>query len=136
MTMHSAPFEGMSGSRCTRHVFGSSKTVCASLRVVLDLFSIGICLTDIVRMAAMRTAPKSAILALRPVSIRAPHRPPLHRATAIKLDYDTTAFEKELVDFAGAPEYIVKGGRDRFANLPQAFRGIKEARSHTMFIMA
>lgn len=44
------------------------------------------------------------------------------------LNYDTAAFEKELVTFAGEPEYIVKGGRDKFANLPKAFEGIKEVR--------
>ena len=49
-------------------------------------------------------------------------------AAAVKLDYDTKAFEKELVEFAGAPEYIVKGGRDKFANLPKAFGDIKEVR--------
>jgi hypothetical protein len=50
------------------------------------------------------------------------------RAAPVKLDYNTTAFEKELVDFAGEPEYIVKGGRDKFSGLPKAFEGVKEVR--------
>jgi hypothetical protein len=32
------------------------------------------------------------------------------------------------VEFAGEPEYIVKGGRDKFSGLPEAFAGIKEVR--------
>jgi hypothetical protein len=47
-------------------------------------------------------------------------------AAEVKLNYETTAFKKELVEFAGEPEYIVKGGRDKFKGLPQAFEGIKE----------
>jgi hypothetical protein len=46
-----------------------------------------------------------------------------------KLDFNTVAFQKDLVEFAGAPEYIVKGGRDKFAGLPKAFEGIKEVLS-------
>jgi ketol-acid reductoisomerase len=91
-------------------------------------------------MAPVRSLPKTTILALRPVSVRAVCQYPFHRAaaaaTSFKLDYDTSAFEKELVDFAGEPEYIVKGGRDKFANLAKAFRGIKEARSRSTFILA
>ena len=44
----------------------------------------------------------------------------------VHLDFKTDAFQKELVDFAGTKEYIVKGGRDKFASLPQAFEGISE----------
>ena len=55
-----------------------------------------------------------------------------HRARSIRcraavaLDFDTTAFQKDLVEFAGTSEYIVKGGRDKFENLPRAFKDIKE----------
>jgi hypothetical protein len=51
------------------------------------------------------------------------------RAVAVPLDFDTAAFKKDLVEFAGTQEYIVKGGRDKFENLPRAFNDIKEARS-------
>eukprot|EP00892_Ulva_mutabilis_P000988 jgi/Ulvmu1/10890/UM007_0066.1 len=44
----------------------------------------------------------------------------------VHLDFKTAAFEKELVEFAGTKEYIVKGGRDKFASLPAAFEGISE----------
>jgi ketol-acid reductoisomerase len=35
-------------------------------------------------------------------------------------------FEKELLKFADTEEYIVRGGRDKYAQLPQAFAGIKK----------
>lgn len=47
---------------------------------------------------------------------------------AIRNDFDTKAFTKELVQFADTEEYIVKGGRDKFSGLPEAFKGIKEVR--------
>lgn len=47
----------------------------------------------------------------------------------VHLDFNTNAFEKELVDFAGTKEYIVKGGRDKFTSLPKAFEGVSEVRA-------
>lgn len=49
-------------------------------------------------------------------------------ATAPKLDYNCSAFKRDLVEFAGEQEYIVKGGRDKFSGLAEAFAGIKEVR--------
>lgn len=37
-------------------------------------------------------------------------------------DFNPSAFEKELVEFAGTEEYIVRGGREKFKNLPQAMK--------------
>lgn len=48
----------------------------------------------------------------------------------VHLDFKTDAFQKELVEFAGTKEYIVKGGRDKFSALPKAFEGISEVRLH------
>lgn len=79
-------------------------------------------------MKPMQTAPRSAAPALRPQPARAQRRAVARRAAAVKLDYDCKVFEKELVDFAGESEFIVKGGRDKFALLPKAFEGIKEVR--------
>lgn len=44
---------------------------------------------------------------------------------AVALDFQARVFEKELVSFAGKEEYIVRGGRDKFNKLPEAFKGIK-----------
>ncbi|KAJ6832661.1 ketol-acid reductoisomerase, chloroplastic [Iris pallida] len=41
------------------------------------------------------------------------------------LDFDTSVFKKEKVTLAGHDEYIVRGGRDLFHLLPDAFKGIK-----------
>lgn len=35
-------------------------------------------------------------------------------------------FPKDLVEFAGTEEYVIKGGRDKYALLPKAFDGVKQ----------
>ncbi|RXH68766.1 hypothetical protein DVH24_031099 [Malus domestica] len=42
------------------------------------------------------------------------------------LDFDTSVFTKEKINLAGHGEYIVRGGRDLFHLLPDAFKGIKQ----------
>ncbi|KAF5744063.1 hypothetical protein HS088_TW08G00655 [Tripterygium wilfordii] len=42
------------------------------------------------------------------------------------LDFETSVFKKEKVTLAGNDEYIVRGGRDLFPLLPDAFKGIKQ----------
>ncbi|TKY48928.1 Ketol-acid reductoisomerase [Spatholobus suberectus] len=42
------------------------------------------------------------------------------------LDFDPSVFKKEKINLAGHDEYIVKGGRDLFPLLPDAFKGIKQ----------
>lgn len=42
------------------------------------------------------------------------------------LDFQTKIFKKEKISLSGTEEYIVKGGRDLFPLLPQAFAGIKQ----------
>ncbi|KAH7577049.1 hypothetical protein JRO89_XS01G0197500 [Xanthoceras sorbifolium] len=42
------------------------------------------------------------------------------------LDFETSVFKKEKVSLAGHDEYIVRGGRDFFKLLPDAFKGIKQ----------
>ncbi|MED6144290.1 hypothetical protein PIB30_014374 [Stylosanthes scabra] len=42
------------------------------------------------------------------------------------LDFNTSVFKKEKISLAGHDEYIVKGGRDLFHLLPDAFKGIKQ----------
>lgn len=46
-------------------------------------------------------------------------------ANAVHLDFNTKSFKKELVTFANMEEYIVRGGRDKFSGLKEAFKGIK-----------
>ncbi|KAF5952623.1 hypothetical protein HYC85_010567 [Camellia sinensis] len=42
------------------------------------------------------------------------------------LDFDSSVFKKEKITLAGHDEYIVRGGRDLFPLLPDAFKGIKQ----------
>ncbi|KAF5948245.1 hypothetical protein HYC85_014202 [Camellia sinensis] len=42
------------------------------------------------------------------------------------LDFDSSVFNKEKITLAGHDEYIVRGGRDLFPLLPDAFKGIKQ----------
>ncbi|XP_042957591.1 ketol-acid reductoisomerase, chloroplastic-like [Carya illinoinensis] len=42
------------------------------------------------------------------------------------LDFEINIFKKEKVNLAGHDEYTVKGGRDLFPLLPDAFKGIKQ----------
>ncbi|KAJ8460835.1 hypothetical protein OPV22_033761 [Ensete ventricosum] len=45
---------------------------------------------------------------------------------APSLDFETSVFKKEKVTLAGHDEYIVRGGRDLFPLLPDAFKGIHQ----------
>ncbi|GLC42729.1 hypothetical protein PLESTB_001132300 [Pleodorina starrii] len=47
-------------------------------------------------------------------------------AAAVAHDFDTKVFHKELAKFADSEEYIVRGGRDKFPLLKDAFKGIKK----------
>ncbi|CAN6345785.1 unnamed protein product [Urochloa humidicola] len=42
------------------------------------------------------------------------------------LDFETSVFKKEKVSLAGHEEYIVRGGRNLFPLLPEAFKGVKQ----------
>ncbi|CAM0881915.1 unnamed protein product [Alopecurus aequalis] len=42
------------------------------------------------------------------------------------LDFETSVFKKEKVSLAGHEEFIVRGGRNLFPLLPEAFKGIKQ----------
>jgi hypothetical protein len=42
------------------------------------------------------------------------------------VDFPVKVFPKQLVKFADTEEFIVQGGRDKFALLPKAFEGIKK----------
>ncbi|KAK9826369.1 hypothetical protein WJX81_003435 [Elliptochloris bilobata] len=48
------------------------------------------------------------------------------RCAVAVLEFDTKVFKKERVDFAGKPEFIYRGGRDKYNLLPEAFEGIKK----------
>lgn len=45
---------------------------------------------------------------------------------APSLDFETSVFKKEKINLAGHEEFIVRGGRDLFSLLPDAFKGIKQ----------
>ncbi|XP_073312586.1 ketol-acid reductoisomerase, chloroplastic-like [Primulina huaijiensis] len=42
------------------------------------------------------------------------------------LDFDSSVFTKEKINLAGHDEYIVRGGRNLFKLLPDAFKGVKQ----------
>ncbi|KAH7297767.1 hypothetical protein KP509_25G011700 [Ceratopteris richardii] len=44
----------------------------------------------------------------------------------VDVHFDTKVFTKEKITLSGRDEYIVKGGRDLFPLLPEAFKGIKQ----------
>ncbi|XAR72558.1 Ketol-acid reductoisomerase [Bertholletia excelsa] len=44
----------------------------------------------------------------------------------MSLDFETSVFKKDKISLAGHDEYIVKGGRNLFPLLPDAFKGIKQ----------
>ncbi|GIL45945.1 hypothetical protein Vafri_3052, partial [Volvox africanus] len=50
----------------------------------------------------------------------------VHVAAAVALDFNTKVFNKELAKFADTEEYIVRGGRDKYPLLKDAFKGIKK----------
>ncbi|KAM0838608.1 hypothetical protein ACQ4PT_060841 [Festuca glaucescens] len=52
--------------------------------------------------------------------------PSVISTTMPSLDFETSVFKKEKVSLAGHEEFIVRGGRDLFPLLPEAFKGIKQ----------
>ncbi|KAG2617379.1 ketol-acid reductoisomerase, chloroplastic-like [Panicum virgatum] len=52
--------------------------------------------------------------------------PPAVGTAMPSLDFETTVFKKEKVSLAGHEEYIVRGGRNLFPLLPEAFKGVKQ----------
>ncbi|CAD6271127.1 unnamed protein product [Miscanthus lutarioriparius] len=52
--------------------------------------------------------------------------PPAVGTAMPSLDFDTSVFKKEKVSLAGHEEYIVRGGRNLFPLLPEAFKGVKQ----------
>ncbi|KAL6848906.1 hypothetical protein ACP4OV_021489 [Aristida adscensionis] len=52
--------------------------------------------------------------------------PPAVGAAMPSLDFETSVFKKEKVSLAGHEEYIVRGGRNLFPLLPEAFKGVKQ----------
>lgn len=78
--------------------------------------------------SSARAAARSAtpLAAPAPMAARPGRRAAVQVTNAVHLDFNTKAFQKELVKFANSEEYIIRGGRDKFKNLPAAFNGIKK----------
>ncbi|PRW44622.1 acetohydroxy acid isomeroreductase isoform A [Chlorella sorokiniana] len=78
--------------------------------------------------AAICAAPAARLGARRAQRPQTARRAMLRVAAsaAVKYDYDNKVFEKELVEFADTKEYIIRGGRDKFSKLPEAFKNIKQ----------
>ncbi|CAI9754916.1 unnamed protein product [Fraxinus pennsylvanica] len=64
-------------------------------------------------------SPAGSVLSARMVSTPT-MKPPA------SLDFDTSVFTKEKINLSGHDEYIVRGGRNLFKLLPDAFKGIKQ----------
>ena len=77
-----------------------------------------------IALAAATPAPARRAAAGSPAARRAAAVAPL-AAVAPKLEFDTKVFQKEKVEFAGFEEFIYRGGRDKLAKLPEAWKGIK-----------
>ncbi len=77
--------------------------------------------------AASRAAGKATTSAVLPRISRSGQQQRSSQACkAVHLDFQTKVFEKELVKFASSEEYIVRGGRDKFSKLKDAFAGFKQ----------
>lgn len=75
---------------------------------------------------AAKTAARSPAAKLVPTTKRTASRAARLQVSAAAVDFAARVFPKELVNFAGREEYIVRGGRDKFPLLPKAFEGIKQ----------
>ncbi|CAL4948416.1 unnamed protein product [Urochloa decumbens] len=77
--------------------------------------------------SAQAPCPLAASAAGRRRAVAAKVSSPSVLGTAMpELDFQTSVFKKEKVSLAGHEEYIVRGGRDLFPLLPEAFKGIKQ----------
>eukprot|EP00218_Dolichomastix_sp_CCMP3274_P008359 CAMPEP_0170137516 /NCGR_PEP_ID=MMETSP0033_2-20121228/4207_1 /TAXON_ID=195969 /ORGANISM="Dolichomastix tenuilepis, Strain CCMP3274" /LENGTH=562 /DNA_ID=CAMNT_0010373393 /DNA_START=17 /DNA_END=1705 /DNA_ORIENTATION=- len=81
--------------------------------------------------SARASKPRSRVAGQRQAARAQPVQPTrvsfLEEASAdyANLDINSKVFEKESVEVGGETEYIVRGGRDKFALLPEALKGIK-----------
>ncbi|PKU67377.1 ketol-acid reductoisomerase, chloroplastic [Dendrobium catenatum] len=94
---------------------GFSSSIDVSSRMARHLLS-GVC--DVAAATGGRGG--GAVLGARMVAAPTISNP------APSLDFDTSVFKKEKVNLAGHEEFIVRGGRDLFGLLPEAFKGIKQ----------
>lgn len=62
--------------------------------------------------------------AAKAVRVVAGRRTAVRVSAAVHLDFNAKVFKKELVKFADSEEYIVRGGRDKYPLLKDAFKGI------------
>lgn len=69
--------------------------------------------------AAFRASVRSPLL---PRAGPRPRGPP---ALAVRDEISTDIFSPETIDLSGTQEQIVRGGRDLFEKLPEAFKGIE-----------
>lgn len=65
--------------------------------------------------AAQKAARLPSAVAVRPATTRRA----LRTVAAVAHDFNAKVFKKELTEFAGTEEYIVRGGRDKFPLLKQ-----------------
>ncbi|XP_065636971.1 ketol-acid reductoisomerase, chloroplastic [Quercus suber] len=101
-----------------------SSSISKALNPVSKPFSLGFATSFSKGLKALRatsgvTGSTGSSLGAKMVSVPAVKPPTL-------LDFDTKVFNKEKVNLAGHDEYIVRGGRDLFPLLPEAFKGIKQ----------
>ncbi|KAL4562016.1 hypothetical protein LXL04_034204 [Taraxacum kok-saghyz] len=99
----------------------SSSAALASLKVAPKTlgFNVGL-LSSKIPSKLLKAHSSGSALGARMVSAPAITKSPT------LLDFETSVFKKEKINLAGYDEYIVRGGRDLFHLLPDAFKGIKQ----------
>mmetsp|Transcript_34561 Transcript_34561/g.87391 ORF Transcript_34561/g.87391 Transcript_34561/m.87391 type:complete len:555 (-) Transcript_34561:523-2187(-) len=77
--------------------------------------------------SAMKAAGQARPVPVRATAVARPaRRSSVQVCNAVYLDFNTKVFNKELVKFANMEEYIIRGGRDKFPKLKEAFSNIKQ----------
>ncbi|XP_060190970.1 ketol-acid reductoisomerase, chloroplastic [Lycium barbarum] len=118
--MAAAAATSFSISTSTTPSSSSSKSLKPSLPSNLGFLSSSTPSLKPLRAKAAVSSGSGGALAARMVSAPAAVKAPASH------DFETKVFKKEKVTLAGNDEYIVRGGRDLFKYLPDAFKGIKQ----------
>ncbi|CAN6331925.1 unnamed protein product [Urochloa humidicola] len=107
--------------------FGHPKTLAAAAAGSKTLPAAATVSFPATQPACLLSASASASAATRRRDVAAMVSAPPAVGTGMpSLDFETSVFKKEKVSLAGHEEYIVRGGRNLFPLLPEAFKGVKQ----------
>ncbi|KAL6618745.1 hypothetical protein ACP70R_033884 [Stipagrostis hirtigluma subsp. patula] len=99
--------------------FGHPKTLAAAAKALPASASVAFPVSQPACHLAAGSRPRRDVAA-------AVAAPPAVGTAMPSLDFETSVFKKEKVSLAGHEEYIVRGGRNLFPLLPEAFKGVKQ----------